>query len=37
MLVDGGFGDNQASTVLDCTEDEVEVIREGKGLLDGLL
>ncbi len=37
LLVDGGFGDNQASTVLDCTEEEVEVIREGKGLLDGLL
>jgi tRNA threonylcarbamoyl adenosine modification protein (Sua5/YciO/YrdC/YwlC family) len=31
ILVDGGYGDNQPSTVLDCTGDEVEVIREGKG------
>lgn len=31
MLVDGGYGDNQASTVLDCSGDEIEVIREGKG------
>ena len=31
MLVDGGYGDNQPSTILDCTSDEVEVIREGKG------
>lgn len=37
MLVDGGFGDNEASTILDCTEEEVVVIREGKGLLDGIL
>lgn len=31
MFIDGGMGDNQASTVVDCTSDEIEVIREGKG------
>jgi tRNA A37 threonylcarbamoyladenosine synthetase subunit TsaC/SUA5/YrdC len=35
-LVDGGYGDNQASTVLDCTDEEIEVIREGKGSIDFL-
>lgn len=34
MVIDGGFGDNIASTVLDCTGDEIEVIRQGKGDLD---
>lgn len=36
LLVDGGYGDNQASTVLDCTNEEIEVIREGKGSIDFL-
>lgn len=31
MVVDGGYGDNVASTVIDLTEGEPEVIREGKG------
>ncbi len=31
MVVDGGYGDNQPSTILDCTGEEVFVIREGKG------
>ncbi|MBW2961338.1 L-threonylcarbamoyladenylate synthase [Mesonia aestuariivivens] len=31
IVVDGGFGDNVASTVIDLTEGEPEVIREGKG------
>ena len=31
LLVDGGFGDNEASTVFDCTGDEIEILREGKG------
>ena len=30
-VIDGGYGDNQPSTVIDCTTDEFEVIREGKG------
>ncbi|QXP74324.1 L-threonylcarbamoyladenylate synthase [Tenacibaculum sp. HL-MS23] len=34
VVVDGGFGDNYASTVIDLTNDLPEVIREGKGSLD---
>ena len=33
-VIDGGYGDNQPSTVIDCTTDEFEIIREGKGELD---
>ena len=33
MVVDGGYGDNEVSTVLDCTGDDIEIIREGKGEL----
>ncbi|MFO8022648.1 MAG: L-threonylcarbamoyladenylate synthase [Perlabentimonas sp.] len=33
VVIDGGYGDNVASTVVDCTTSEVEVIREGKGEL----
>ena len=33
MVVDGGYGDNEASTVVDCTGDEPVVIRQGKGEL----
>jgi len=34
VVIDGGYGDNQASTVIDFTEGYPEVIREGKGTLD---
>lgn len=34
IVVDGGYGDNVASTVIDLTGGEPEVIREGKGSLD---
>ena len=30
-VIDGGYGDNQPSTVIDCTTDDFEVIRVGKG------
>ncbi len=33
MVVDGGFGGIETSTVLDCTGSAIEVIREGKGNL----
>lgn len=36
VVVDGGYGDNHPSTVIDLTQDEPEVIREGKGSLDVL-
>ncbi|HPE87733.1 MAG: threonylcarbamoyl-AMP synthase [Bacteroidia bacterium] len=31
LVIDAGYGDNTASTILDCTRGEVEVIRQGKG------
>ena len=31
MVIDGGYGDNVPSTVVDCTSGEIEVVREGKG------
>lgn len=34
IVIDGGYGDNMASTVIDLTGDEAEVIREGKGSLE---
>jgi tRNA threonylcarbamoyl adenosine modification protein (Sua5/YciO/YrdC/YwlC family) len=34
IVVDGGYGDNQASTVIDLSDGEPVVIREGKGSLD---
>jgi tRNA threonylcarbamoyl adenosine modification protein (Sua5/YciO/YrdC/YwlC family) len=30
-VVDGGYGNNVASTVIDCTGEEIEILREGKG------
>ncbi len=32
-VIDGGFGDNIASTIIDCTNDEIKIIREDKGIL----
>ncbi len=34
VVIDGGYGDNIASTVIDLSEDEPLVIREGKGAID---
>jgi tRNA threonylcarbamoyl adenosine modification protein (Sua5/YciO/YrdC/YwlC family) len=34
IVIDGGYGGNIPSTVVDCTSGEFEVIREGKGDLD---
>ena len=34
LVIDGGYGDNVASTIIDLTGYEPEVIREGKGSLD---
>lgn len=33
IVIDGGFGDNEASTIIDCTGTEPLIIREGKGEL----
>ncbi len=34
LVIDGGYGDNMASTIIDLTGYEPEVVREGKGSLD---
>lgn len=37
IVIDGGYGDNEASTVVDCTSGEFEIVREGKGDLSSFL
>ncbi|MCQ2322474.1 MAG: threonylcarbamoyl-AMP synthase [Bacteroidales bacterium] len=34
IIIDGGAGDNQESTVVDCTDNEIVIVRQGKGELD---
>jgi tRNA threonylcarbamoyl adenosine modification protein (Sua5/YciO/YrdC/YwlC family) len=34
IVIDGGYGDNMASTVVDCTGETIEILRQGKGELD---
>ncbi|MCL5244645.1 L-threonylcarbamoyladenylate synthase [Cellulophaga sp. 20_2_10] len=34
IVIDGGYGDNTASTVVDLSNGEPEIIREGKGDID---
>jgi len=34
IVIDGGYGDNVASTIIDLSEDEPQIIREGKGSTD---
>lgn len=34
LVIDGGYGDNQASTVIDLSKDDIQIIREGKGDID---
>ncbi len=33
LVIDSGYGDNMASTIVDLTSGEPEIIREGKGVL----
>ena len=33
IVIDGGFGGIEPSTVVDCTSDEPEIVRQGKGVL----
>lgn len=37
LVIDGGYGQNIASTILDCTGDEVEIIRQGLGQLEDIV
>ena len=34
LVIDGGIGNNEPSTVLDCTEDELDIVRQGIGELE---
>jgi tRNA threonylcarbamoyl adenosine modification protein (Sua5/YciO/YrdC/YwlC family) len=33
VVIDGGYGQNVASTILDCTGHEIEILRQGLGIL----
>lgn len=37
IVIDGGFGNIEASTIVDCTNDEIEVVREGIGNIEEYL
>ncbi len=34
LIIDGGFGDNNPSTIIDFSKEKPEIIREGKGSLE---
>jgi tRNA threonylcarbamoyl adenosine modification protein (Sua5/YciO/YrdC/YwlC family) len=34
IVIDGGYGKNEASTIVDCTSPEIKVIRQGLGILE---
>ena len=34
VVIDGGYGKNEASTVVDCTSGEIEIVRQGLGILE---
>ena len=34
LILVGGYGDNQESTIVDCTDNDIVVLRQGKGVLD---
>jgi tRNA threonylcarbamoyl adenosine modification protein (Sua5/YciO/YrdC/YwlC family) len=34
IVIDGGYGKNEASTIVDCTGEEPEIIRQGLGVIE---
>ena len=34
VMIDGGFGKNEASTIVDCTGEEIQIVRQGLGQLE---
>ena len=34
IIIDGGYGKNEASTIVDCTSDEIQIVRQGLGILE---
>jgi tRNA threonylcarbamoyl adenosine modification protein (Sua5/YciO/YrdC/YwlC family) len=37
VVIDGGYGNNVASTILDCTGEEIVIVREGLGNVEEVL
>lgn len=37
LVIDGGYGDNEPSTVVDCTSSDFEILRAGKGAFEDIL
>ena len=37
MVIAGGFGNNEPSTIVDCTTDNYEILRQGLGILEEYL
>jgi tRNA threonylcarbamoyl adenosine modification protein (Sua5/YciO/YrdC/YwlC family) len=37
IVIDGGIGGIEPSTILDCTFDEYEIIRQGKGIIENYI
>ena len=33
-VIDGGYGKNEASTIVDCTGEEIQILRQGLGILE---
>ncbi len=34
IVIDGGYGKNEASTIVDCTSEEIVIVRQGLGVLE---
>ncbi len=34
LVIDGGYGGNIASTIVDLSDNEITIVREGKGEID---
>jgi tRNA threonylcarbamoyl adenosine modification protein (Sua5/YciO/YrdC/YwlC family) len=34
IVIDGGYGSNEASTIVDCTGEEIVIVRQGLGILE---
>ena len=34
LIIDGGIGDTEPSTIVNCMEGEAEIVRQGKGWLE---
>ncbi|MGB3946628.1 MAG: L-threonylcarbamoyladenylate synthase [Bacteroidia bacterium] len=37
MVIAGGYGNNEASTIVDCTDEDYTILRQGMGILENYL